>query len=468
MKVLAVDDESDILEVIQGVFDIAFPDVDVITAYDGEEALARFRQEGADLVVTDLQMPRMDGEALVAALHKESPGTQIIVLSAYGSIEKAVSLIHAGARDFVTKPFRSDDLINRIRMALETVHLRSELDRAREALEAERKGGRILYSSSAMQNVLARLTLAAKSEAPVLVTGESGTGKELVARELHQLGPRKDRPFVPVNCSAFVESLLEAELFGYKKGAFTGAVRDYPGIIMEAHRGTLFLDEIAETSLSFQVKLLRFLQEGEIRSVGDGKTTQVDVRVVAATHQDLKKLITDGKFREDLYYRLHVVPIHLPPLRERQEDILLLANHFLQHYGKQAGRELNLSPQAAQRLMGWRWPGNIRELQNKMRQISILAPRNTIHPEDVELDPSGTGVPLAAPLRSFPPEQVSNTRSFQDAKQEVIDTFEREFLEALLKTHHGSPSKAAEAAGLDRKNLWRLLKKHDLSIDKFK
>lgn len=455
MKILLVDDEEDILIVLQGILEDSFPDVQLVTAPNGEAALAKVRDGGINLVITDLLMPRLDGEGLLEAIRRENPLIPVIVMSAHGTIDKAVSLLQAGARDFITKPFRNDDFVHRVSLVLENLRLKAELDTIKQVL-AERRESRILYSSRAMAGLLSRLHLVARSSAPVLVTGESGTGKELVARELHASGPRRDRSFVAINCGAFPEQLLESEMFGYRKGAFTGAVRDRPGVIMEANFGTLFLDEIGETSLNFQVKLLRFLQEGEIRALGDEKTSTVDVRVVAATNKDLKVMMDQGKFREDLYYRLNVIPLHIAPLRERREDIILLANAFLKRYGEEAGRSLTLHPLALQKLAGYPWPGNVRELENKIRQVSILAPGSVIRPDDIDLQ--------GIEGEDLPTESLT----FQEAKGRAVDRFERAYLRELLEHAQGSPTRASQSAGLDRKNLWRLLKKHKISAEEFR
>jgi len=456
MHVLVVDDEEDILTVVTGILEDAFPEVTVTTASSGQDALELIRDGTINLVVSDLLMPDLDGEALIGAVKRENPLIPVVIMSAHGTIEKAVSLLRAGARDFITKPFRNDDFVHRISLALETLRLQEELRTTREELEAERQSARIIYSSNAMAALMNRLSVVAKSEASVLVTGESGTGKELFAKEVHALGHRSERAFVAINCGAFPDSLLESEMFGYRKGAFTGATRDHAGVIMEAQKGTLFLDEIAETSLSFQVKLLRFLQEGEIRALGDSKTVNIDARIIAATNKDLKQMMKDGTFRDDLFYRLNVIPLHIPPLRERREDILLLANTFLQRYAREAGRSLALSPLAAQKLAGYPWPGNVRELENKIRQLSILAPNSPILPEDIDL---GNSPQL---------EPVPGSASFKAAKQFTVDQFERTYLRELLERNHGRPSKAASEAGLDRKNLWRLLQKHRLKLESFK
>ncbi len=457
MRVLVVDDEPDILTVISGIFEDAFPDVEVATATDGTSALEQVKDGNVNLVVSDLLLPGMDGEALLQAIREENPLIPVVIMSAHGTIDKAVALLKAGARDFITKPFRNDDFVHRISLALETLRLKQELATVREELWAERSGGRILYASEAMKRLMSRLPMLAKSAASVLITGESGTGKELLAREIHLLGPRRERPFVAINCGAFPETLLESEMFGYRKGAFTGANRDHSGVIREADKGTLFLDEIAETSLAIQVKLLRFLQEGEFRPLGSSRVVSVDTRIIAATNKDLFKEMEEGRFREDLFYRLNVIPLHVPPLRERREDILLLANAFLKRFSREAGRELTLSPLSAQKLTGYPWPGNVRELENKMRQVSILATTNPVLPEEIDLgNHHAHAVDEPAP------------RTFREAKQAAIDRFERSYLIDLMIRHRGRPSPAAAEAGIDRKNLWRLLKKHGLSRTSFK
>ncbi len=262
---------------------------------------------------------------------------------------------------------------------------------------------------------------------------------------------------MPINCGAFPETLLESEMFGYRKGAFTGANRDHGGVIREADGGTLFLDEITETTPAIQVKLLRFLQEGEVRPLGSNRAIKVDVRIIAATNKNLDREMEEGRFREDLFYRLNVIPLHVPPLRERREDIILLASTFLKRFSRAAGRELTLSPLSAQKLAGYPWPGNVRELENKMRQVSILATTNPVLPEEIDLG-NHQGRELEARKR----------RPFREAKQAAIDEFERNYVIDLMMRHHGKSSTAAEEAGMDRKNLWRLLKKHGLSRESFK
>ncbi len=457
MRVLIVDDEPDILTVVSGIFDDAFPDVEVMTARDGRSALKCVREGDVNLVVSDLLLPELDGEALLKAIREENPLIPVVIMSAHGTIDRAVALLKAGARDFITKPFRNDDFVHRISLALETLRLKEELETVREELWAERSGARIIYASDAMKALMSRLPILAKSAASVLITGESGTGKELLAKEIHLLGPRHRRPFVAINCGAFPETLLESEMFGYRKGAFTGANRDHAGVIREADKGTLFLDEIAETSLAIQVKLLRFLQESEIRPLGSGRVARVDTRIIAATNKDLSREMEEGRFREDLFYRLNVIPLHVPPLRERREDIIVLANMFLKRFSREAGRELTLSPLSAQKLAGYPWPGNVRELENKMRQVSILATTNPVLPEDIEL---GNHHQARA--------EVPGSTTFREAKRAAIDRFERAYLVDLMIRHRGRPSTAAQEAGIDRKNLWRLLKKHGLSRRSFR
>ena len=459
MKILVVDDEEDILTVIETLLSMTFPEHTIITVKESEKGLELIQQGGINLVITDLRMAGMGGEGLLKAIQQFNPLIPVLIMSAHGSIEKAVSLVKSGARDFITKPFRNDDFIHRVSLAIETLQLKQELMEVRQALHASRHESRLLYSSRAMAAIVSRASMAARSSAPILISGESGTGKELIAREIHALSDRNDKPFIAINCGAFPETLLEAELFGYRRGAFTGAVRDHAGIIMEAAEGTLFLDEIGETSLSFQVKLLRFIQEGEIRALGEGRTSRVNTRIIAATNRDLRAMIREGSFRDDLFYRLNVIPIHIPPLRDRREDILLLANTFLKRFAKEAGRTLSLSPLAAQKLAGYSWPGNVRELENRIRQASILARTNPILPEDIELEDS------EGEMISRPP--LHNLR-FKDAKNRVVAAFEREYLARLMAEHRGSSTRAAAAAGIDRKNLWRLLKKHGLEVAHFK
>src|SRR5512138_1843413 len=345
-KVLVVDDQKNMRATTAMVLRQAGHVVE--EAEDGAAAIQRVQQEAFDVVLTDLRMHGEDGMDVLRGVQRSAPETQVIVMTAYGTIESAVEAIRRGAYDFLAKPFKEDELLLRIEKALEKRRLVGEVTLL--AGEFRRRYGleHIVGRSSAIQDVLDRVVRVAPTDATVLISGESGTGKELVARALHVASRRSDKPFVPFNCAAITETLLESELFGHARGAFTGATRARRGLFEEASGGTLFIDEIGETAPGFQAKLLRALQDGEIRRVGESAPVQVDVRVVAATNQDLRRAISEKRFREDLYYRLAVVPIRIPPLRERREDVPLLAAHFLERFNQRTGSDKVLTPEAVE------------------------------------------------------------------------------------------------------------------------
>src|SRR5256886_2194992 len=359
-SILIVDDEEPIRQVLTEV--LSGHGYVVRAASDGEEALRELAAHDYDAVVTDVRMPRVDGLQLVRAVQEQSPDTTVIVMSAYGSHDLAIDAMKAGAYDYLGKPFRPDEVLLVLRKAEERERLRAENRRLRREIEASRGAGAIVAESAAMKEVLRLAQKVAPAKTTVLITGESGTGKELVARALHEMSPRAERPFVAVNCGAIPEQLIESELFGHAKGAFTGAAGAKRGLFEEADGGTLLLDEIGDLPLHLQVTLLRVLQEGEVRRVGDARTIRVDVRVLAATHQDLSQRVAAGTFREDLFYRLNVVALRLPALPERPEEIEPLARRFLVRHAVRLGLpEKPLSAEALRRLGAWRLPGHVPE-----------------------------------------------------------------------------------------------------------
>lgn len=371
-KVLVVDNEKsmrDFLSIVlkkEGYF--------VETAEDGDQALKVLEKDIFDLVLTDMKMPRMSGLDLLKALKELSSETIIIMMTAYASAETAVEAMKEGAYDYLTKPFQIDEVKLIIKNALERRKLRQENTQLRRELKGQATFTQIIGRSEKMKRVLDLVRKVADSKSNVLIYGESGTGKELIARAIHFNSARRDRSFVTVNCSALPEALLESELFGHMKGSFTGAIGNKEGLFEIAHEGSIFLDEIGETSLSIQVKLLRVLQEKEFRRVGGTKDLKVDVRIIAATNRDLEKMVAEGKFREDLYYRLDVIPIDLPPLRERPEDIPLLADFFLRKFNQSLGKEIEgIEPEAMRVLMNHEWKGNVRELENVVERAVALA-----------------------------------------------------------------------------------------------
>ena len=442
-KVLVVDDQKNMRATTAIVLRAAGHAVE--EAEDGASALQRLQQETFDVVLTDLRMAAIDGMEVLRGAQRMTPETQVIVMTAYGTIESAVEAIRLGAYDFLAKPFKEDELLLRVGKAVEKRRLLGEVRllagefRKRYGLE------HIVGRSPAMRELLARVERVAMSDATVLITGESGTGKELVARAIHLASRRGARPFVPVNCAAITETLLESELFGHARGAFTGATRARRGLFEEADGGTLLVDEVGETAPGFQAKLLRALQEGEIRRVGESTPVQVDVRVIAATNQDLRKAIAEKRFREDLFYRLNVVPLRLPSLRERREDVPLLASHFVQRYNGRSKDEKVLTPEALARLLDHDWPGNVRELENAIEQAAALSPAREIRAEDVQLE----GVRVASA-----PED-GRVRTLEEA----VDEAERRAIEAALARCGADLGRVAKELSVSSTTLWRKMKR---------
>ncbi len=423
---------------------------DVVELADGAAAIARLSSEVFEVVVSDVRLPHADGFAVFRHVRQVSPSTRVILMTSFGDVRAAVGALKEGAHDYLTKPFDVDELVIRIGAIAQTRALELELEQARSHLAGVADAA-IVGASPVILKLLERLTMVAESDAPVLVTGETGTGKELVARRLHGRSPRRAGPFVAVNCAAFPETLLEAELFGHEKGAFTGAAKKRDGRFKAAHGGTLLLDELAEMPLPAQAKLLRVLQDGVIEPLGTNESVRVDVRILSSTHRDLRRRIADGMFREDLFYRLNVVGLHIPPLRERPGDLPLLVNHFLRLYSP-AGAELpRFSVAAWQALSTYPFLGNVRELAHAVRHAVVLAGGVTLDrehlPDDIARAATSTGLggrdvrPLAA----------------------VVKQAEREHLLKVLAISGGKRLQAAELLGISRKNLWEKLRAHGIS-----
>jgi two-component system response regulator HydG len=414
-------------------------------AEDGQAALEKLSRGSYDVVLTDLRMPNVDGLGLLRAAQREAPQTQVVMMTAYGTIEAAVEAMRLGAADFVTKPFKEDELLLRVGRALEKRRLLGEVSLYAEEFRKRHGLEHVVGRSAAMREVLERVVRVGPTDATVLITGESGTGKELVARALHVTSRRSARPFVPVNCAAITETLLESELFGHARGAFTGATRARRGLFEEADGGTLFIDEIGETTPGFQAKLLRALQEGEIRRVGESSPVRVDVRVIAATNQDLKRAIGERRFREDLFYRLAVVPIRIPPLRDRREDVPLLAAHFLARWSARTGSERVLTAEAAARLLEHDWPGNVRELENAMEQAAALSVERELRATDVFID------------AERPPRPAGGEGGGTLA--ELVDEAERRAILAALTRCDQDLARVARELGVSSTTLWRKMKR---------
>jgi two-component system response regulator HydG len=441
-KILVVDDQRNMRATTAILLRQAGHSVD--EAEDAAAALQRLQGESFDVVLTDLRMPGGGGMAVLEAARRLSPETQVIIMTAFGTIESAVEAMRSGASDYLAKPFREEELLLRVGKALQNRRLVGEMNVLSGEFRRQFGLEHIVGRSQAMREVLERVRRVAPTDATVLVTGESGTGKELVARAIHLASRRGDRPFVPVNCAAITETLLESELFGHARGAFTGATRARRGLFEEASGGTLFIDEIAETSPGFQARLLRALQEGEIRRVGESSPVLVDVRVIAASNQDLRRAISERRFREDLFYRLNVVPLRIPPLRERREDVPLLAVHFLQRFGERSAEHKVLTPDALAHLQRHDWPGNVRELENVVAQAAALTPGPEIRAPDLHLEaPAATA---AAP---------------RDLAAAVAEA-ERRAIEAALSRHPSDLARVARELGISATTLWRKMKRHGI------
>jgi two-component system response regulator HydG len=438
-RVLVVDDQKN-MRTTTGIL-LRQAGFEVAEAEDGAAAIQRLGSESFDVVLTDLRMGPVDGMEVLRGALESAPSTQVIVMTAFGTIESAVEAMRRGAYDYLAKPFKGEELLLRVEKALERRRLLGEMSflagefRARYGLE------HIVGRSQALREVLERVVRVAPTDATVLLTGESGTGKELVARALHAASGRAQHPFVPVNCAAITETLLESELFGHAKGAFTGAVRTRRGLFEEASGGTLFIDEISETTPAFQAKLLRALQEGEIRRVGESAPVKVNVRIIAATNQDLKKAIAEKRFREDLFYRLNVVPLRIPPLRERPEDIPLLAAHFLRRHNHRTGQNKTLAAEALQRLAGHPWPGNVRELENMVEQAAALSAGPEIRASDIRFE------------AVVPAEAAAHTLA------DAVEAAERRTIQAALAQAGGDLGQVARELDISATTLWRKMKR---------
>jgi DNA-binding NtrC family response regulator len=456
-RVLIIDDEPDVVANWTRVLERdGYP---CLTATDGERALALLEAERPDLVLTDLRMPGIDGMAVLSRALELDPDAVVIVITGQGTVQAAVEAMRAGAFDFLLKPLPTNDAL---RLVVEKGAKRRQLvdenRRLREPLAPRVGFDKLVGKSPAMLAVFDLVQKAARSEANILIQGESGTGKELIARAIHANSPRASEVFVPVDCASLPDTLLESELFGHERGAFTGADRVKPGMIEVADRGTLFLDEIGELPLALQSKLLRALQERQIRRVGGTKFLNVDVRLVSATSRDTAEQVRKGEFREDLFYRVNVITIALPPLRDRAGDVALLAYHFLRRYGRNRERPLEeIEAEALALLEAHAWPGNVRELQNVVERACALADGPSMRVRDLPEHVRGRG-------RGTAPVLPGKDLSLRDARETWLRAFAQEYLTDLLHRHGGNISQAAKAAGVDRKTLHRLLAKHGIKV----
>ena len=447
-KILVVDDDSNFLKLIRMRLELA--DYEVVTALNEDEAISKAREETFGLSIVDLKLVHRDGICLMEEMHSINPYMPIIILTAHGSIESAVEATKKGAYNFLNKPFDSEELLLQIEKAMENQRLVSEAKRLEGLLRERYDFKTIVARSEKMQRVLDLVSRVAGSDSTIYISGESGTGKEVIAKAIHVASERREKPFVAINCAAIPEALLESELFGYEKGAFTDAKRSYGGLFAQSHQGTIFLDEIGDMSLSIQAKLLRVLQEKRFYPLGSGKTVEVDVRVIVATNKDLEAEVKKGTFREDLFYRIHVVPIDLPPLRERKEDVPLLAEHFLKEISQRMKKEIKgISAMAIQKLMLYDWPGNVRELENTIERAVAITQHDVISEE------------IILPSKDLPVEPL---KPFKEA----VEDFKRGYLVRLLEFTKGNVSKAAELAGRYRADFYSLVKKYNLKPEDFK
>jgi two-component system response regulator HydG len=463
ISVLVADDETELVSGIARM--LKANGMRVSTAHDGLEAMEALEAGPVDVALVDLMMPRLGGLEVLQKVRSRFPDTEVVMMTAFADVETAVKATQAGAYNFLTKPFRTFDEVSLvIRQAAERRKLRALAEDLERRLAATIGG--MIGSSRVMKDVYRKAMDVASAKVTVLILGESGTGKELTARAIHENSNRNGKPFIAVNCSAIPEALLESELFGHVKGAFTNATSTRPGLFEAASGGTMFLDEVGDLPPQAQVKLLRVLQEGEVKRVGSNETRVIDTRVIAATNVDLRKQIEAGTFREDLYYRLNVVAIHLPPLRHRREDIPALAYHFLRKHAARLGRDVNeIAPDAMALLMRQPWKGNVRELENAIERAVVFS-KKTVSPEDLGLGVSQDAVPQI--VFPTPPGEAELARalpaslpelSYRDAKEQALATFEHYYFSALRERTGANVSEAARRAGLDRSNFRRAIKR---------
>jgi DNA-binding NtrC family response regulator len=443
-RILIVDDDPETCRFMKEL--LARPERDIDVAHDPDEALGMAARAQYDLVISDIHLnARLTGLDVLRAFKSKHPEGQVLLISGFGSLETAIDAVRNGAFDFISKPFNIGEVKAVVERALEQTA--AEPQAGRPPREVQPAG--LLGRSPAMLSVYKQIARAADTTAPVLIIGESGTGKELVARAVHTHSQRAARPFVAINCGAIAETLLESELFGHVRGSFTGAITDTKGIFEQGHLGTVFLDEIGETSPGLQVKLLRVLEENEVRPVGGHRTVRVDIRIVAATNTDIEKAVADGRFRTDLYYRLGVITITMPPLRDRREDIPELAERFLRNACSRAQRHVTISSPAVAALSSYDWPGNVRELENMIERLVVFSRGSTIDVAD--LPPTLQGGP-----------QDLQTGMFQDLPS--LDELERRYLRHVLEAVGGNRTRAAEVLGIDRRTLYRMAERYGIEL----
>lgn len=457
-RILVVDDEMIVCESCQRILDEEGYEVEI--ALSGKEAFKKMKENPFDVVITDLKMPGIDGMEVLKKLHKEYPDTVIIMITGFGTVQTAVEAMKLGAFDYIPKPFTPDEVSVVVKKALEKRDLLLENIYFRKELQGKYGFHNIIGKSKKMLEIYRVIAKVATTDSTVLINGQSGTGKELIARAVHFNSPRRDKQFVPVDCAVLSENLLESELFGHVKGSFTGAITTKPGLFEVADGGTVFLDEVGNISLSIQAKLLRVLQEGEFTPVGGTKAKKVDIRLIAATNKDLEKMIKEGTFREDLYYRLNIVPIYLPPLKERQEDIPMLAMHFLREYADETGKAVRgFTSEAIEKLIIYAWPGNVRELENVIERTLVMIDEEMVRPEHIilpgqkEKESSSDYVPMTS-------EDLKKIK--KRLREKVVEDIERTFVLNALERHDWNVTRASEEVGMLRTNFQALMRKFNL------
>lgn len=458
-KILIVDDQVSFCSHIQTVLEME--GYQAVIAHNAGQALTAVSSQDVDILLTDMKLPGMDGLELFKKARTIDPDISGIIMTAYGSISSAVASIKHGASDYLQKPFEPESLLMVIEKTVRERQMLREIRDLRREVNEKYAFGNIIGKNYKMRAIYELIKKVANTDARVLITGETGVGKELVAKAIHFNSLRKNRPFVSINCGALAETLLETELFGHEKGAFTGAIRRKEGKFEYARGGTVFLDEVGDISTGMQVKLLRVLQEKQLERVGGNQPIEVDVRIISATNQDIKGKINSGEFRIDLFYRLNVVHIHIPPLRERIEDIPLLANHFIRQFNKTfKSNILKITNQAMNQLMQHTWPGNVRELENVLERAFVITEADTIEtimiPHDIQQ--SETSIPLPTTDIDIP---------FKVARSMVEKRFEKSYIQAALKRYEGNVSRAAQKTGINPRTLWRKIKEHELDRTKF-
>jgi DNA-binding NtrC family response regulator len=460
-RILVVDDDPGIGQLLKRILEKE--NLEIINVLSGEEALEEIGRKEFDLAIADIKLPGIDGLELLRKTKQSHPDLMVIMITAYAKIESAVEAMKIGAYDYITKPFRADELKLVVAKALERQRIMEENRYLRQELSKKLGAGIMIATSQAMHNIFATINQVAQTNATILVTGESGTGKELVARAIHYASPRRENRLMTIHCSSLPESLLENELFGHLKGAFTGAHETKKGLFEVAHQGTVFLDEIGDLPLGTQAKLLRVLQEHEVRRIGGTEYIKIDVRVIAATNRDLEKAVLEEKFREDLFYRLKVIPIRIPPLRERKDDIPPLLHHFLNRFNQESNKDIKgFSKKALEFLLGHNWPGNVRELENLVERLVILSQKDIIDQEDLP-DSVSKKEEVDKIKFSFP-----NHLPYRECRDLVLKEFNQKVIEERLRLTNGNITQAAKELGIERAHLQRVMHRYGISAKDYR